>query len=239
MRSMLGQTPERAPVRAAPNGTMPVTDTPTVKEIPYDYVARFTLKGKRGERVQDVINISTDGAFVATAIGYSFIPGLSVRDQIVSVNFPIGDPDGGDNPPFFVFNPPFDRLGGYFTPFADQLIPSDGTNSQEQERKRQQLEQLIVSPIRSALVWLCGIDFKYSIIDSGSGRELQNRPIHNIAGLGKADGERPFRYLAKPQLFMPRSTIRIEVEEVSEGPLYQGAELFMVFHGYKMLGYGT
>ena len=44
------------------------------KEIPYDYVARFTLKGIRGNRVQDVINISIEGAFVAVAIAYSFIP---------------------------------------------------------------------------------------------------------------------------------------------------------------------
>ena len=66
-------------------------------------------------------------------------------------------------------------------------------------------------------VRLCGIDFKYSIVDSGTGRELQNQPIHNIAGLGEATGERPFRPLAKPMLFMPRSTIRIEVEEIRKG----------------------
>ena len=40
-------------------------------------------------------------------------------------------------------------------------------------------------------------------------------------------------------LFMPRSTIRIEVEEISEGPLYRGADLYIVLHGYKILGYGT
>ena len=34
-----------------------------VKEIPYDYVATFKLTGKRGTRVQDVINISTEGTF--------------------------------------------------------------------------------------------------------------------------------------------------------------------------------
>jgi hypothetical protein len=85
----------------------------------------------------------------------------------------------------------------------------------------------------------CGIDFKYSIVDSGTGRELQNQPIHNIAGLGEATGERPFRALAKPMLFLPRSTIRIEVEEISVGSLYSNAELFIVLHGYKMLGYGT
>ena len=78
------------------------------------------------------------------------------------------------------------------------------------------------------LVWLCGIDFKYSIVDSGTGRELQNLPIYNIAGLGRADGERPFRPFPKPMTFLPRSTIRIEVEEISEGPLYKGAELQIV-----------
>jgi hypothetical protein len=83
------------------------------------------------------------------------------------------------------------------------------------------------------------IDFTYSIVDSGSGRELQNRPIHNIAGLGEASGRRPFRPLAKPMLFMPRSTIRIEVEEISEGAIHKNAELFIVLHGYKILGYGT
>jgi hypothetical protein len=106
----------------------------------------------------------------------------------------------------------------------------------------------LLTLIASHRFWSHSIDFKYSIIDSGTGRELQNQPIHNIAGLGKPDGDRPFRPLAKPMLFMPRSTIRIEVEEVSEGPIYGftdtsgrriGAELFIVFHGYKILGYGT
>jgi hypothetical protein len=103
------------------------------------------------------------------------------------------------------------------------------------------MQQGIVHPamLQCLLARLCGIDFKYSIIDSGSGRELQNQPIHNIAGLGKGDGERPFRPMAKPMLFMPRSTIRIEVEEISEGPIYTGAELYIVLHGYKILGYGT
>jgi hypothetical protein len=89
------------------------------------------------------------------------------------------------------------------------------------------------------LVKLCGIQFKYSIVDSGSGRELQNQPIHNIAGLGESNGDRPFRPLAKPMIFMPRSTIRIEIEEISTGPLYEGAQLYFVLHGYKILGYGT
>ena len=182
MQPTLGKVQERTPVRPAPDGTLPAAVAPTVKEIPYDYVAKFTLNGQRaGNRVQDVINISTDGAFVAVSIGYSFIPANAAKV-----------------PPVPTVSP-------------DQRV----------------------------------IDFLYSIIDSGSGRELQNRAIHNIAGLGEPNGNRPFRPLAKPMLFMPRSTIRIEVEEVSADvigaavPFYQEAQLFIVFHGYKMLGYGT
>jgi hypothetical protein len=172
MRLGLSQVQEQAPTRSAADSMPQPTAAPTTKEIPYDYVARFVLTGKPGNRVQDVINISIEGAFVAVTIGYSFIPATTL---------------GGSSP-----------------------IP---TNDR-------------------------AIDFKYSIVDSGSGRELQNRPIHNIAGLGEPNGERPFRVLAKPMLFMPRSTVRFEVEEISEGDTYVGAELFIVLHGYKMLGYG-
>jgi len=146
----------------------PPAASQTTKEIPYDYVAVFKLTGKRGTRLQDVINISIEGAFVAVTIGYS-----------------VSSPE---------------KRNGSF----------DGST----------------------------IEFKYSIVDSGSGRELQNRPIHNIAGLGEATGKRPFRPLAKPMLFMPRSTIRIEVEEMRDDGSVPGAELFIVFHGYKVLGYG-
>jgi hypothetical protein len=162
MRLGLGQAQEPASMRSTLDSMPSPAPAPTAKEIPYDYVARFVLTGKSGNRVQDVINISIEGSFVAVTIGYSFIPVL--------------------------------RTG-----------------------------------IRS-------IDFKYSIVDSGTGRELQNRPIHNIAGLGEPNGERPFRVLAKPMVFMPRSTVRIEVEEVTEDGTTEGAELFIVLHGYKKLG---
>jgi hypothetical protein len=171
MRLGLSQDQQQVPMRSASDIMPPPTAAPTTKEIPYDYVAKFTLKGERGNRVQDVINISIEGGFVAVAIGYSFIPPR----------------------------------------------PNEGPTIVNDKR----------------------IDFTYSIVDSGSGRELQNRPIHNIAGLGEATGRRPFRPLAKPMLFMPRSTIRIEVEEISEEAIHKNAELFIVLHGYKILGYGT
>jgi hypothetical protein len=185
------------------------TAAPTTREIPYDYVAKFTLQGKRGNRVQDVINISIEGAFVAVAIGYSFIPARLESSQ----------------PPILLQAAALNKFLSLSEVFADP------------------------HSVQCLLVRLCGIDFKYSIVDSGTGRELQNQPIHNIAGLGEPSGQRPFRPLAKPMLFMPRSTIRIDVEEISEGTIYGyedeatqrrvGAELFIVLHGYKMLGYGT
>lgn len=224
MRSGLSQSQEEALVRPASDMMPPPAAAPTTKEIPYDYVAKFKLQGKPGNRVQDVINISTEGAFVAVAIGYSFIPARLDRFELRQ-----DSNAGAESSPLdlaaFLF-PPVDSIG--------------------------------LAIWQCLLVKLCGIDFKYSIIDSGTGRELQNQSIHNIAGLGESSGNRPFRPLAKPMLFMPRSTIRIEIEELSQGrdkdkpnviglPIYGydavneriGSELFIVLHGYKTLGYGT
>jgi hypothetical protein len=231
MRSALGQVQERAPVRPMPETTMPNGSAPTVKEIPYDYVATFTLQGRRGNRVQDVINISVDGAFVAVAIGYSLIPELpkhitisqpNARQLIWSLN------GGGElqSPPSVLADFDVDLLVATTTNLP-QLPPLE--------------DRQLVNPVallQCLLVHTCGIDFKYSIVDSGTGRELQNQPIHNIAGLGEPSGERPFRPFAKPILFMPRSTIRIEVEELSVGLLYKDALLYIVLHGYKILGHG-
>ncbi len=194
----LGQEPGYQ--RPIAEGSPASAVAPTTKEIPYDYVAKFQLQGNFGNRLQDVINISTEGVFVAVSIGYSFIP--AKLDIQASAPIPL---------------------------VADGL---NGLIAQLTEADQQLLSQAL-------FVKACGIDFKYSIVDSGSGRELQNQPIHNIAGLGEASGKRPFRPLAKPMMFMPRSTIRIEIQEVSVGSIYKGAELYLVLHGYKILGYGT
>ena len=207
MRPGLGQTQEQVPMRPATDMVHPPATAASTREIPYDYVARFHLKGQCGTRVQDVINISVEGGYVAVAIGYSFIPG----PLLCSRRGPAGGP---------------------ITISANGNLLNDLLA----------FVQFAADPDTLALCLaerLCGIHFKYSIVDSGTGRELQNQAIHNIAGLGEPTGDRPFRPFAKPMLFLPRSTIRIEVEEISEGPLYSGAELFIVLHGYKMLGYGT
>ncbi len=207
--------------------------SPSANEIPFDYVSTFTLTGKPGTRVQDVINISVEGAFVAVAIGYSFIPAvLPIRNEDIE------PPEPSPGPVVEMMS----SAQGYpllslFEPFVRPL--SDPTPIDAPDGRRTQQLQFIQTITTCTLVKLCGIDFRYSILDSGSGRELQNQPIHNIAGLGESSGDRPFRPFPKPMMFMPRSTIRIEVEEISEGPLYAGAELYIVLQGYKLLGYGT
>jgi hypothetical protein len=78
------------------------------------------------------------------------------------------------------------------------------------------------------------VSFLYSIDIVSTGRELQNKPIHNIAGLGIANGDRPFRPFARPIAFEPRSVIRIQIEELSTLP----GTLYIVLQGYKTLGTG-
>ena len=74
------------------------------------------------------------------------------------------------------------------------------------------------------------VRFLYTITDSGTGRDLQDQRVHNVAGLGIANGDRPFRVLHKPMMFLPRSTIQVQVEEI-----FGRGRLYIVFQGYKIL----
>jgi hypothetical protein len=76
------------------------------------------------------------------------------------------------------------------------------------------------------------IQFKYALYDEGTGRAFQSDPILNTAGLGISDGSRPFRTFAVPISFAPRTTIRMDVIEVSRYP----GTLHVALHGYKVLG---
>ena len=53
-------------------GTSPFGREGSSALLPFDQAARFELRGVPGNIVQDVINISSDGTFVAVAIGYGF-----------------------------------------------------------------------------------------------------------------------------------------------------------------------
>lgn len=173
-----------------------------VKEIPYDYVATFKLTGKRGTRIQDVINISTEGTFVAVSVGSSFAP---FRDALRATTAP----------------PPFDTTLAALFPGTELGFAA---------------KDAFTTLAESFLIRFGGIHFLYTIVDSATGRELQNKQVHNIAGFGAADGDRPFRPFARPVPFVPRSTIRIEIEELSAGPFFKDGTLYLVLHGYKRLG---
>src|SRR5919108_1058600 len=195
--------------------------------IPYDYAAKFELKGVPGNIVQDVINISVEGVFVAVGIGYGF---EEERGRPIDTHaaqrryFSPRQTTLGQIPPEALITglPPSPHLAS--TVFPEQNGPLSF---------RQKLFQR-VEPSEN-------ISFLFSIVDSATGRELQDEPTHNLASLGKSDGERPFRVLAQPITFQPRSTIRLQVIEQSE--IHQpkgvpGPTLFIVLYGYKILAAG-
>ncbi len=220
--------------------------------IPFDYAASFALTGRPGNVLQDAVNVSPDGVFVATAIGYGFEEergrGLAVdpqREDQRAQNLPAppvvlpGDLALGQipvsallegvrlNPPlrplfFRTDAPPGDSFSAArITGLADQLVPGGTLAASD----RGGLFQRVKPPEE--------LSFLFSVIDSGTGRELQDEPTHNLASLGKTNGERPFRPLAMPLTFQPRSSIRVQVIERSVG--VRGT-LQIVFYGYKLLG---
>ena len=208
--------------------------------MPFDHAASFELRGIPGNIVQDVINISSDGTFVAVAIGYgfeedrarsaelSFAPGSNFKPgEITLAKIPIAALIEG-----FRFNPRFERLifndlppGGTRRAAAREKTFSDVNIASDHGKN-------IIERLKPAEE----ISFLFSILDSGTGRELQDEPIHNLASLGSSDGARPFRMLAQPLTFQPRSTIRLQIVERSEG--IQGT-LFIVLYGYKTVGAAT
>ena len=196
--------------------------------MPFDHAATFELKGIPGNIVQDVINISTDGIFVATAIGYGFeeertrdapIFQPATATSLVPENITLGEIPTAALIEGFRLNPRSERLLLQDLPVGRKLSSLPLDNS---------LRSSVIQRIKPAE----DISFLFSIVDSGTGRELQDEPIHNLASLGRSDGERPFRMLAQPLTFQPRSSVRLQIIERSEG--VRGT-IFIVLYGYKIL----
>lgn len=196
-----------------------------VRIIPYDYVATFELRGEVGNLIEDVINISVEGTFIGVAVGYGLEADTVSPVNIITdsgADLKLEDITLADLPPHvlmdgFRSNPSLQRLA-FPNTVLDGALPVATANEVGLFQRIQQSKDF---------------NFLFNFIDSGSGRELQNAPIHNIAGLGKTNGERPFRMLAKPLAFLPRSSVRIQVEEKSADVT---GRLFIVLHGYKILG---
>lgn len=209
--------------------------------FPFDYAATFDLKGVPGHIVQDVVNISPDGVFVAVAIGYGF-----EEDRARNLEFPLVQPNENPIAPSAL---PLARLGplalidGFrVNPSFEHFLfepesPSQRSARVSAVRERPFSSRPLSSEFSTDLIQSIKppdeISFLFSIVDSATGRELQDEPTHNLASLGKSNGERPFRQLAQPLTFQPRSTIRLQIVERSEG--VRGT-LFIVLYGYKIQG---
>lgn len=232
--------PQRFRTRPGPVRSTPPPNVMQRSVIPYDYAASFPLRGIPGNIVQDVINIGVDGVFVVTAIGYGFdeerARDAQVRFPATTPSFIPGDVTLGQVPPGVL-------LSGFRTnpglSFQQMLFDGQGIGTGPVIGARGGL-QLSNRPLPKGIGDLFQqvkpqeeISFLFSLIDSGTGRELQDEPIHNLASLGKSNGERPFRVLPKPLAFQPRSTIRLQIIERTEGII---GTLFIVLYGYKLLG---
>lgn len=213
--------------------------------MPFDHAASFELKGVPGNIVQDVINISSDGIFVAVAIGYGFEEDrarpadLGSPPSSTTNDFPPGEVKLSQIPiaaliEGFRLSPSFDRL--IFADPSDASIGSRRLPPRERTFSTVRIPNSFVDKIVERLKPPEEISFLFSILDSGTGRELQDEPIHNLASLGSSNGARPFRMLAQPLKFQPRSTIRLQIVERSQN--VRGT-LFIVLYGYKTLGAGA
>ena len=223
---------------ASPNLNGRGSSTGTV--IPFDHAASFALRGIPGNIVQDVINVSTDGIFVAVAIGYGFEEDRARSTELsfpqpLPATFQPGRVQLGQIPTAaliegFRINPQFRRL---VFDDAPQLAGGRAVPAREPRFSNTPIDRSFGASILQRIKPVEEISFLFSIVDSGTGRELQDEPIHNLASLGATNGTRPFRMLAQPLTFQPRSTVRLQIVERSEGV---AGTLFIVLYGYKILG---
>ena len=218
--------------------------TPERRGIPFDYAFRYQLTGLPGNVINSIVTVSIEATFTAVSIGYGVVPkvtpiffgperqalGAEPGLRTIQLNHIIEALDArlratettlkGETGAEAVF-----KNGIKLNPALAELALQQGGGVQLTDDVLRNLFQVVGSPAES-------IQFKYAIFDEGSGREFQSEPILNIAGLGSAPGERPFRHFAQPIVFTPKSTIRTEVTEISD---FVG-ELHVSLHGYKVLG---
>jgi hypothetical protein len=211
----------------SPQGVL--SGTPTTIGFSSFTIRATDAEGSFGERAY-VLQIEEGGIIITLASAAVSAPGSqSLRDISIS-NLLNGlqralaqtpDPIRGETGPEAAF-----KGGIKLNPqFADLALLNNGENVVRDVGALQRLFQVVSAPSDQ-------IQFLYALFDDGSGREFQSEPLLNTAGLGSSDGDRPFRYFARPITFAPRSVIRMEVTEKSD---FQG-ELHVSLHGYKVLG---
>lgn len=228
------------------------------RTIPFDYTFRFDLAGTPDQTHNKTITVSIESAFTAVSVGYGVIPRLTTitfgptRSEVPPPGPILLSTGSGPKPTLrqVTLNNVVDSLkraageapgaiglnigpktgeallnGFRINPrFADLALSNDGSTGLD-DAELQSLFQTVAAPADRVV-------FLYSLFDEGSGRQFQDQPLLNIAGLGSADGDRPFRPFTPPVTFAPRTNIRMEITEKSA---FQG-ELHVSLHGYKVLG---
>jgi hypothetical protein len=186
--------------------------------VPYDYGVRFELDGQPGNLHEEVLATAPDGAFVATAVGYGF---AEARDRPLALQRAGGQPL--DPTAVTLADIPLAALieGFRLTPRLGE--PTFTLGAPVAPAQLDQMLRHVKPPAQPS--------FLFSIIDTATGRELQDEPTHSLASLGAATGKRPFRRLARPISFLPRSSLRVQVIEQSAG---SRGTLFIVFYGYRL-----
>lgn len=196
--------------------------------VPFDYGARFVLTGRLGNVLEDALVIAPDGVFVAVAIGYGLAEArdrpLPVRDAAAA---PLAPAD------LTLADIPTEALleGFRVAPREDNLVFATALGGAEPEFAQEALAPAQLNRVLRRVKPRAELSFLFSIVDSATGRELQDEPTHNLASLGIATGERPFRLLANPISFLPRSTVRLQVIEQTPDVL---GTLFIVLYGYRI-----
>ena len=230
------------------SGLNEAPELPGRRTIPFDYTFRYQLTGKPGSVINKTVTVSIEAPFVAVSIGYGVVP------KVTPITFGPADlkitNDGTRQPTLreISLQDIIDSLDPKLIETSRTLTRESGPEAALKNGFKLNLDVAEFALLQGGRVLLDSsilknlfqvvapppenIQFLYAIFDEGSGREFQSEPILNIAGLGISNGDRPFRYFAKPIVFAPQSTIRMEVREVSD---FQG-ELHVALHGYKVLG---
>jgi hypothetical protein len=215
--------------------------------VPFDYGFRVELHGTPGRSVRRTIQVSTGGAFVAVSVGYGFIPAVEQkRFGLVQTPAAPGVVVGG------VRAAPRSlatiTLGDVLTSIRTAIASSRGRSRDRMAaafrtgfRVNPDVLSRLVSgqPLSAddaaALFELAGtpgeVQFLYALADDATGREFQSEPILSTAGLGSAEGERPFRQYPMPLRFETGSIIRVDVTELE----HEAGVLHMALHGYRIL----
>jgi hypothetical protein len=220
------------------------------RTVPFEYAFRYELSGRPGNVLNRTVTVSIEATFVAVSIGYGVIPKVTPLSFGPAPLAPILLLGAVDKPALRDIAmgaildaldtklPESSRLlkgetgaeaalknGIKLNPDIAELALQDGGNVPLDAGILQKLFEVVSAPPEN-------IQFLYALFDEASGREFQNEPILNIAGLGISNGDRPFRYFSTPIVFAPQATIRLEIREVSD---FEG-ELHVALHGYKILG---